>query len=116
MYIDDDYYQGISNISITVFVDDDVEPKSKIEISEKEFFTNKYAVDTKNKKLDVDDYKKTFMFNLRDYEINNIIKFVVSYDWTYQENVTYFSKELIFYGNFINDKFIINKEMSLFRT
>jgi len=34
--IDDDYYQGIS-ITISIYVDDEIEPKNKIEISNNDF-------------------------------------------------------------------------------
>lgn len=111
--VDDDYYQGISNIALSIFVDDDVEPKNIIEISSTDFFSNKYIVNIKDNKINVDDYKKTFVFDLSDYEINNVIKFVVSYDWIYQENITYHSKELFLYGSFLNGNFIIRQEKTL---
>ena len=53
--------------------------------------------------------KKTFVLNLSDYEINSVIKFVVSYEWMYQENITYHAKELFLYGSFFNGNFIISK-------
>ena len=111
--IDDDYYQGISNISISVFIDNGVEPKNKIDISTTDFFSNKYIVDVGKNKTNVDDYKKTFVFNLSDYEINSVIKFVLSYEWMYQENITYHAKELFLYGSFLNGNFIISKEKNV---
>lgn len=111
--VDDDYYQGISNIAISVFIDDDVEPKNKIEISTNEFFSNKYIVNIGKNKTNIDDYKKTFLFDLSDYDINNVIKFVVSFDWLYQGNITYHSKELLLYGTFVNDEFTISKVKNL---
>ena len=90
-----------------------MEPKNKIDISTTDFFSNKYIVDVGKNKINVDDYKKTFVFNLSDYEINNVIKFVVSYDWVYQENITYHSKELFLYGSFLNGKFIVSQEKTL---
>ena len=112
LLIDDDYYQGITNISVMVFIDDNVEPQDIIEIESAEFFSNKYVVDTKNKKSkrNIEDYQKTFVFDLCDYEINSAIRFVVSYNWMYQEDSTNYSNELILYGNFTNNKFIINRE------
>lgn len=112
--IDDDYYQGITNISITVFIDDDIEPKNKIEIANKDFFSSEYIVNRKRKKINVRDYKKTFVFDLSDYEINNVIKFAVSYDWTYQENTTNHSNKLFLYGEFFNNKFNIREENTMY--
>jgi len=39
-----------------------------------------------------------------------MIKFVVSRDWIYQEESTTYLKELLLYGKFNNNKFIISEE------
>lgn len=112
--IDDAAYQGITNICLSVFIDNEVEPKKQIEISSADFFSNKYIVDINNRKRKQTDYANTFTFDLSDFEINSFIKFVVSYDWKYQEDNRNHSYILFLYGNFLNDKFIIYKKNSIY--
>ena len=40
------------------------------------------------------DYSKTYEFILSDYEIIDYIKFVVTYDWSYQNGETHHTKSL----------------------
>ena len=64
----------------------------------------------KGKKITVDDYSKTHEFILSDYEIIDYIKFVVTYDWFYQNGETHHTKSLYLYGQFTDGQFYITKE------
>ena len=108
--IDDDYYLGIKNICISVYIGSNQTPIEQIEIESEDFFSSKYTVNTKDKKITVDDYSKTYEFSLSDYEIIDYIKFVVTYDWFYQNGETHHTKSLYLYGQFIDGQFYITKE------
>lgn len=110
--IDEDYYRGIKNICISVYVDDDQTAIERIEIKSEAFFTRKYAVNSPDKKISIDEYRKTYEFNLRDYEIKDYVKFVISYDWFYKDEETHHSKELCLYGEFVDGFFLIKKKES----
>lgn len=85
-------------------------PIEQIEIESEDFFSSKYTVNTKDKKITVDDYSKTYEFILSDYEIKEYIKFVVTYDWFYQNGETHHTESLYLYGQFIDGQFYITKE------
>ena len=53
--IDDDYYLGIKNICISVYTGSNQTPIEQIEIESEDFFSSKYTVNTKDKKITVDD-------------------------------------------------------------
>ena len=106
----DDYYLGIKNICISVYIGSNQTPIEQIEIEREDFFSSKYTVNTKDKKITVDDYSKTYEFILSHYEIIDYIKFVVTYDWFYQNGETRHTKSLYLYGQFTDGQFYITKE------
>lgn len=110
--IDDDYYKGITNICISLFVDNEITSIDKVEINSNEFFSNEYAVNLKNNKRTIEDYKKTFEFIISDFKINDYVKFVVSYNWIYQGDESKKIRELYVYGQFIDGEFVISKILS----
>lgn len=102
----DDYYQGFINICISVFCDYDNTAIDKIEIQNSEFFSLEYSLKSKYRES-IDDYRKTWEFNITDYDIKEYIKFAISYDWKTGQSIMHISKILSIYGEFIDDEFIV---------
>lgn len=102
----DDYYQGFINICISVFGDNDNTAIDKIEIQNSEFFSLEYSLKSKYRES-IDDYRKTWEFNITDYDIKEYIKFAISYDWKTDQSLMHISKILSIYGEFIDDEFIV---------
>ncbi|MBR2933829.1 MAG: hypothetical protein IKC33_05915 [Clostridia bacterium] len=110
--VDSDYYQGIVNIRISVYIDNEDKPVDVIEIDNEALFGKDYFVRNYSscRKLTKSDYTTTYTYDISDYNINDYIKFVVSYDWNYKQNKNSRMKVLYLYGKFENGVFIINKE------
>ena len=110
--VDSDYYQGIVNIRISVYIDNEDKPVDVIEIDNEDLFGKDYFVRNYSscRKLTKRDYTTTYTYDISDYNINDYIKFVVSYDWNYKQNKNSCMKVLYLYGKFENGVFIINKE------
>lgn len=108
LFIDDDYYQGITNICVSVFVDDETTPIEKIVIPSDEFFSGKYAVNLGRCENRIRFYNQTFEFIVTDYQINEFVKFEISYNWYYKENDFSQSHALYLYGNVTNNKFFLS--------
>lgn len=117
IYFDEDnYYGGITNICLAVFVDNELTPVDKIEITNEELFSSEYKV-TRHKNilgqyeyLKVEDYNKTFEYEINNYDIGEYIKFVISYDWVYQDSKSEHNRYLYLYGKFIDSQFVIYEE------
>lgn len=115
-----------TNISIAVYIDEASDPINKMTIAKDEFFCDDYYLDMAHintSKIKLTDYKKTFSYDLGDYEINNVIKFDVAYDNPIENTIdgnreVHFktvSHELVLYGGFTNNKFIIKNAQELRR-
>lgn len=106
-------YKRIKNISLVVFVDNDINSVQKIEIVNVELFSSEYKVMIQknifgqSKYLRPEDYSKTFKYQINNYDIDEYIKFVISYDEIRHESKHVFYRSVSLYGKFMDSNFYI---------